>query len=114
VSSALGAALASGRPTWLVTGDLALLHDVGGLLAARRAGVDLQIVCLNNGGGAIFDFLPVAGHADRAVYEEHIATPAGLDLSELAPGITEVRADRATNVEQHRAVVERVARAVRE
>jgi 2-succinyl-5-enolpyruvyl-6-hydroxy-3-cyclohexene-1-carboxylate synthase len=113
VSSALGAALASGRPTWLITGDLALLHDVGGLLAARRAGVDLQIVCLNNGGGAIFDFLPVAGHADRAVYEEHIATPAGLDLSELAPGITEVRADRATNVEQHRAVVDRVARAVR-
>ena len=42
VSSALGAALASGRPTWLLTGEIALLHDVGGLLAARRAGVDLR------------------------------------------------------------------------
>jgi 2-succinyl-5-enolpyruvyl-6-hydroxy-3-cyclohexene-1-carboxylate synthase len=110
VSSALGAALGSGRPTWLLTGELALLHDVGGLLAARRAGVDLQIVCLNNGGGAIFDFLPVAERADPAVYEEHIATPAGVDLAQLAPGLTEVRTDRTENVALHRAVVERVAR----
>lgn len=113
VSSALGAALASGRPTWLLTGELALLHDVGGLLAARRAGVEVRIVCLNNGGGAIFDFLPVAEHADRALYEDHIATPAGLDLKEMAPEITEVRTDRRDNVRLHREVVERVARGVR-
>jgi 2-succinyl-5-enolpyruvyl-6-hydroxy-3-cyclohexene-1-carboxylate synthase len=109
VSSALGAALGSGRPTWLLTGELALLHDVGGLLAARRAGVDLRIVCLNNGGGAIFDFLPVAEHAEPALYEEHIAAPAGADLAQLAPGLTEVRTDRSQNVALHRAVVERVA-----
>jgi 2-succinyl-5-enolpyruvyl-6-hydroxy-3-cyclohexene-1-carboxylate synthase len=110
VSSALGAALGSGRPTWLLTGDLALLHDVGGLLAARRAGVDLRIVCLNNGGGAIFDFLPVAEQAEPALYEEHIAAPAGADLALIAPGLTEVRTDRSQNVALHRAVVERVAR----
>ena len=51
-------------PAWLLTGELALLHDIGGLLAARRAGADLRVVCLNNGGGGIFDFLPVADHAD--------------------------------------------------
>ena len=112
VSSALGAALASGRPTWLLTGELALLHDVGGLLAARRAGVELQIVCLNNGGGGIFDFLPVAEHAAPALYEEHIATPAGVDLGQIAPRITEVRTDRQTNVALHRALVERVAAAL--
>jgi 2-succinyl-5-enolpyruvyl-6-hydroxy-3-cyclohexene-1-carboxylate synthase len=112
VSSALGAALGSGRPTWLLTGELALLHDVGGMLAARRAGVDLRIVCLNNGGGAIFDFLPLAEHAHPAVYEEHIATPAGVDLAQLAPGLTEVRTDRTENVALHRAVVERVAQAL--
>jgi 2-succinyl-5-enolpyruvyl-6-hydroxy-3-cyclohexene-1-carboxylate synthase len=110
VSSALGAALGSGRPTWLLTGELALLHDVGGLLAARRAGVDLRIVCLNNGGGAIFDFLPLAEHAEPALYEEHIAAPAGVDLAQLAPGLTEVRTDRGQNVALHKAVVERVAR----
>ena len=112
VSSALGAALAGGRPTWLLTGELALVHDVGGLLAARRAGVELQIVCLNNGGGAIFDFLPVAEHADPQLYEEHIATPSGVDLRRLAPGMTEVRTDRRTNVALHRELVERVAAAL--
>jgi 2-succinyl-5-enolpyruvyl-6-hydroxy-3-cyclohexene-1-carboxylate synthase len=109
VSSALGAALGSGLPTWLLTGELALLHDIGGLLAARRAGVDLRIVCLNNGGGAIFDFLPVSEHADPRLYEEHIATPADVDLAQLAPGLTEVHTDRSRNVALHRAVVERVA-----
>jgi 2-succinyl-5-enolpyruvyl-6-hydroxy-3-cyclohexene-1-carboxylate synthase len=109
VSSTLGAALGSGRPTWLLTGELALLHDVGGLLAARRAGVDLRIVCLNNGGGAIFDFLPVAEHADPDLYEEHIAAPSGLELKAIAPEIAEVRTDRRDNVRLHREVVERVA-----
>ncbi|MEA2361990.1 MAG: 2-succinyl-5-enolpyruvyl-6-hydroxy-3-cyclohexene-carboxylate synthase [Thermoleophilaceae bacterium] len=110
VSSAAGAALAGGAPAWLLTGELALLHDFGGLLAARRAGADLHIVCLNNGGGAIFDFLPLATHADAALFEEHIATPATADLAALAPEVTEVRTDRRTNVELHRQVVERVAR----
>ena len=37
-----------------------LMTAAGGLLSARRAGVELTIVCLNNDGGGIFDFLPVA------------------------------------------------------
>jgi len=112
VSSAAGAALATGQPTWVLTGELALLHDVGGALAARRAGADLRIVCLDNGGGAIFDFLPVAEHADAELYERHIATPAGLDLKELLPEIVAVRTDRRDNVRLHRELVERVAEAL--
>ena len=113
MSSAAGAALATGRPVVLLTGELALLHDVGGLLAARRAGAELTIVCVNNGGGGIFDFLPVAGAADPALYEEHIVTPAGVDLQRLADlaeiPVTEIRTDRAENVSQHRALFARVA-----
>jgi 2-succinyl-5-enolpyruvyl-6-hydroxy-3-cyclohexene-1-carboxylate synthase len=109
VSSALGAAIASGSPTWLLIGDLALQHDVGGLLAARRAEVPLEIVCFDNGGGAIFDFLPVAEHAETQLYEQHIATPTTTDLATLAPGLRLFRTDRATNVALHRRVVERVA-----
>ncbi len=109
VSSAAGAALAGGAPVWLLTGELALLHDVGGLLAARRAEADLQIVCLDNGGGAIFDFLPVAEHADPALYEEHIATPAGVDIAAIAPSARVIATDRATNVEAHRQIVAAVA-----
>lgn len=94
VASAAGAAKATGRPTFLLIGEVALLHDVGGLLAARRAGIDLTVVCSNNGGGGIFDLLPVAEHADRAAYEEHVATPTGIDLSALAAlaGIDHCRA----------------------
>jgi 2-succinyl-5-enolpyruvyl-6-hydroxy-3-cyclohexene-1-carboxylate synthase len=109
VSSALGAAIASGRPTWLLIGELALQHDIGGLLAARRAGVPLEIVCFDNGGGSIFDFLPVAEHAEPGAYEQHIATPTTTDLAALAPGLRLFRTERATNVALHRAVVERVA-----
>jgi 2-succinyl-5-enolpyruvyl-6-hydroxy-3-cyclohexene-1-carboxylate synthase len=131
VSSAAGAALASGRRTFLLTGELALLHDLGGLLAARRAGVELTIVCVNNGGGGIFDFLPVAELADPAIYERHVATPADVDLADVAalaglphrtastpdevreaaraPGLVEVRTSRADNVRLHRDLVERVS-----
>jgi 2-succinyl-5-enolpyruvyl-6-hydroxy-3-cyclohexene-1-carboxylate synthase len=109
VSTAAGAALASGAPVWLLTGELALLHDIGGLLAARRAQAGLQIVCLDNGGGAIFDFLPVAEHADRALYEEHIATPAGVDVAAIAPEARVIATDRTTNVEAHRQTVAAVA-----
>jgi 2-succinyl-5-enolpyruvyl-6-hydroxy-3-cyclohexene-1-carboxylate synthase len=113
VSSAMGATVASGLPTWVLIGELALQHDAGGLLAARRAGVDLQIVCINNGGGGIFDFLPVAEHADPAAYEAHIATPSeGVELAALWPGIKEIRTDRRQNVRLHRELVERVAQSL--
>ncbi len=134
LASAAGAALATGAPTTVLIGEIALLHDLGGLLAARRAGIDLTVVCLNNGGGAIFDFLPVAEHADPALYERHVATPSDVDLTRVAaladmehraattpdevaaavaagPCLVEVRTDRAENVRWHREVVERVGRA---
>jgi 2-succinyl-5-enolpyruvyl-6-hydroxy-3-cyclohexene-1-carboxylate synthase len=113
VSSALGAAIATGLPTWVLIGELALQHDAGGLLAARRAGVPLEIVCINNGGGGIFDFLPVAEHADPAAYETHIATPSeDVELAALWPGLREVRTDRHQNVRLHRELVEAVAKSL--
>jgi 2-succinyl-5-enolpyruvyl-6-hydroxy-3-cyclohexene-1-carboxylate synthase len=87
VASALGAAAGSEGPVVLLIGDVAIAHDVGSLLAARRLSAHLTVVCLNNEGGGIFDFLDVAG-ADIArqpdIYSEHIATPPGLDLAAAA------------------------------
>ncbi|MDQ4072161.1 MAG: thiamine pyrophosphate-dependent enzyme, partial [Actinomycetota bacterium] len=132
-SSALGAAVASGRgQAYLLTGELALLHDVGALLAAGRLGLALTIVCVNNGGGGIFDFLAVAEHAEAEAYERLVATPSGVDLARLAhglglvhrsaetpeevrraadggPSLIEVRTDRATNVVRHRELLARIA-----
>src|SRR5204862_4354626 len=81
VSSAYGVA-ATGRPTVLLIGDVALVHDLGGLLAGPRLGLPLAIVLLNNDGGGIFHFLPIAGETD--VCEEHVATPHGLDFARAA------------------------------
>jgi 2-succinyl-5-enolpyruvyl-6-hydroxy-3-cyclohexene-1-carboxylate synthase len=129
-SSALGAAIAGARRTFLLTGELALLHDLGGLLAAARADTSLTIVCVNNGGGGIFDFLPVAEHAEAAAYVEHVVTPAGVDLAHVGalaglphrvagtpeevraaaaePALIEVRTERGANLELHRALHARI------
>ena len=72
----------SDGPVVLLIGDVALAHDIGGLMAARRSGLSLTIVLLNNDGGGIFEFLPIAGARDA--FEEHIATPHGLDFAHAA------------------------------
>lgn len=84
VSSALGAAAADCGPAVLLTGDLAFVHDLGGLLAARRYGLRAAIVVLNNDGGGIFDFLPISAYGEAVAFEEHFRTPHGLDLGPLA------------------------------
>jgi 2-succinyl-5-enolpyruvyl-6-hydroxy-3-cyclohexene-1-carboxylate synthase len=89
VSSAFGAAAAGEDPVVLLIGDVALAYDMGGLLAAKRLGLKLTIVLIDNDGGGIFDFLPVAdtplaGEADDDIYTRHIATPTGLDFAAAA------------------------------
>jgi 2-succinyl-5-enolpyruvyl-6-hydroxy-3-cyclohexene-1-carboxylate synthase len=82
VSSAFGVAAAAQGPVCLLIGDVALAHDLGGLLAARRLGLALTIVVVHNDGGGIFHFLPVSGEGEE--FERHIATPHGLDFAHAA------------------------------
>jgi len=82
VSTAFGIASVSDGPVVALLGDVALLHDIGGLLAARRVGVPLVLVVIDNDGGGIFEFLPVG--AERDFFEEHVATPHGVDLAHAA------------------------------
>jgi 2-succinyl-5-enolpyruvyl-6-hydroxy-3-cyclohexene-1-carboxylate synthase len=89
VSSAFGAAAVGEGPVVLLIGDVALAHDIGGLLAATRLGLKLTIVLLDNNGGGIFDFLPISRAAmaredANDVYTHHVATPTGLDFARVA------------------------------
>jgi 2-succinyl-5-enolpyruvyl-6-hydroxy-3-cyclohexene-1-carboxylate synthase len=105
VSSAFGVAADGRGPVVLLIGDVALAHDIGGLLAARRLELALTIVLIDNGGGGIFDFLPVstapmaragidaqttAGRdsaepdSEQDIYTRHVATPTGLDFAHAA------------------------------
>ena len=104
VSSAFGAAAAGQGPVVLLIGDVALAHDIGGLLAARRLGLPLTIVLLNNDGGGIFHFLPVASQAD--VFEQHVATPHGLEFRDAAE-LYGCRYERPSSVEALQQAIER-------
>ena len=92
VSVALGSAAAESGPVALVVGDLALLHDLGALVAARLHRLDLTIVLVNNDGGGIFSFLPQATVSDPGVglpeaFEELFGTPHGIDPGPVASAL---------------------------
>lgn len=138
VSTALGVAIGGGGPVIGLCGDLALQHDIGGLIAAARSGTDLIIVVANNDGGGIFSFLPQASHPEH--FETLFGTPQGLDLGaivaacgcafdrveaavDLVPTldrassaggirVVEVPTDRSENVEVHQAMWDAVDRAL--
>ena len=82
VSTAFGVAAVADGPVVLLIGDVALTHDLGGLIAASRLGLKLTVVLLHNDGGGIFHFLPVASEGEAFV--EHVATPHGLDFAHAA------------------------------
>jgi 2-succinyl-5-enolpyruvyl-6-hydroxy-3-cyclohexene-1-carboxylate synthase len=135
VSSAIGAAHATARPTTLVTGDLGLLHDVGGLAALREVSTPVRIVVIDNDGGGIFHFLPQEEALDSQEFEALLGTPRGVDAAKAAAlfdlphrrvesldgiadalaagtGLIEVPVDRHTNVALHRRLAERVSAAI--
>ena len=135
ISSGIGAAQASGRPTTIVSGDLGLLHDLGGLAALRDVDTPVRIVVVNNDGGGIFHFLPQAPALPADEFEALLGTPRGVDvqkaaglfdlphhlvdsLSELpdalsaGAGLIEVPVDRRSNVDLHRRLAERVSAAI--
>jgi len=78
-STALGAGSATDDPLVLVTGDLAYYHDMNGLLALGRCGVDATIVLVDNDGGGIFHKLPIEEFDPP--FTEQFKTPHGLDFS---------------------------------
>jgi 2-succinyl-5-enolpyruvyl-6-hydroxy-3-cyclohexene-1-carboxylate synthase len=121
VSSAFGAAAAGQGPVVLLIGDVALAHDLGGLLAAKRLDHKLTIVLLNNDGGGIFDFLPIAnlpaarkptvstdrgGPGEQDTYTRHIATPTGLDFARAA-ALYGLKHETVADVAGFRAALER-------
>lgn len=82
VSTALGAGAASERPVVALLGDLATYHDMNGLLAIERFGLDATIVVVNNDGGGIFQQLPIEAHDPP--FERLFETPHGLDFAAAA------------------------------
>jgi 2-succinyl-5-enolpyruvyl-6-hydroxy-3-cyclohexene-1-carboxylate synthase len=137
VATAAGFALGSGLPITLLIGDLALLHDLNSLAMLRE--LPVVVVVLNNDGGAIFSFLPVARH--KEFFEPYFGTPQGVSfegaakmfglayelprtteefvgaysaaVARSAPTLIEVRTDREENVALHRNLLSKISEATR-
>jgi len=135
ISSGIGAAAASGRPTTIITGDLGLLHDLGSLAALRHVDTPVRIVAIDNNGGGIFHFLPQQEALASDEFEGLLGTPRGVStekaaalfevphrhltsLAELPDALAagtsliEIRTDRTTNVASHRHITEAVGAAI--
>ena len=76
----IGEQITSGGGGVLLTGDLAALHDLPALTAARHLR-GCAIVVLNNDGGGLFDFLSVA---KMPGYVSLVRTPHGLSFTHVA------------------------------
>ena len=69
----------------LVVGDVSAAHDIGGLALARRATCPLAIVVVDNGGGRIFEQLPIAAAESIAPdFSRLWLTPPGIDFAAAA------------------------------
>jgi 2-succinyl-5-enolpyruvyl-6-hydroxy-3-cyclohexene-1-carboxylate synthase len=132
ISSGIGAAHATGKPTTIVTGDLGLLHDIGALAALRDVSTPVRIVVIDNDGGGIFHFLPQEKALDPGEFESLLGTPRGVDVAKAAAlfdlpyrklgslgelpealaagtGLIEVGTDRQANAALHRRIADRVS-----
>jgi 2-succinyl-5-enolpyruvyl-6-hydroxy-3-cyclohexene-1-carboxylate synthase len=131
-STALGIALA-GRPSVVLLGDLAFVHDSSAIVGLLDRNADLRIVVVDNDGGGIFSFLPQASALAYDRFEQLFGTPLGVDIVALAaahglesrsvetveelvgqlalpgPWVACVPSDRQRNVEVHAAIHDEVA-----
>lgn len=67
-----------------LVGDLAFLYDASVLLAAHKAGFDLDVVVVDNDGGGIFSFLPQAMGQPPERFERLWGTPHRADVAAVA------------------------------
>ena len=140
VSSAMGCAGGGAGPVVALIGDIALYHDMNGLLAARDKTLNVVFVLVDNDGGGIFHMLPIRDF--EPAFTPFFATPHGLDFRHAArlyglrftdaatpddlekavaaavrragTEIIRVRTDRERNRERHERTRARVARRVHE
>ncbi len=107
LSTAAGFSATLSRPLVVVTGDLALIHDLNGLMALTRYAPNSTVVLINNQGGGIFNRLPIA--AFEPEFTEFFLTPHELDLAAAAPVFGMKRSSHKRRASFREAILEAVA-----
>ncbi len=84
ISTALGISAANGKPTVLITGDLAFYYDMNGLLASKKYEIPLTVILVNNNGGGIFEVLPISEYGE--VFNDYFIAPHNLKFEPFIIG----------------------------
>ncbi len=82
LATAAGFARGLNQPVTAVIGDIALLHDLSSFSLIDDLPAAFVLIAVNNHGGGIFSFLPVADFPD--ICEPFFSTAHGLDFSGVA------------------------------
>ncbi len=85
ISSAIGFAKGLKKPTTLVIGDIAFIHDLNSLVLLKESRTPITIILINNQGGGIFSFLPLAKEDD--VFKEFFTQPHSLQFGQVIEGM---------------------------
>ena len=88
IATGVGLWMASGRPVRAVMGDLAFLHDAMSMgRGLRETEPDLQVIVVDDGGGAIFSHLEYARTTASDRFERLFAAPQRASTSALAAAL---------------------------
>jgi 2-succinyl-5-enolpyruvyl-6-hydroxy-3-cyclohexene-1-carboxylate synthase len=82
IASATGFAVGLQAPVTAIVGDLSSLYDLNSFALLQHNLQPVIVVIINNDGGGIFSFLPIAKSTD--LFEHYFGTPHGLDFAHAA------------------------------
>lgn len=82
IASATGFAVGLQAPVTAIVGDLSSLHDLNSFALLQHNSQSVIVVIINNDGGGIFSFLPIA--KSTQLFDTYFGTPHGLDFSHAA------------------------------
>jgi 2-succinyl-5-enolpyruvyl-6-hydroxy-3-cyclohexene-1-carboxylate synthase len=131
IASATGFAVGLQAPVTAIVGDLSSLYDLNSLALLPHNPQPVIVIIINNDGGGIFSFLPIA--KSTQIFDTYFGTPHGLDFAHAAAmfkidyyhpqerdeligdynrslannrsAIIEVTTDRTENLDLHQALV---------
>ncbi len=82
IATAVGFAQGTDAPVTVLIGDISFLHDINSLTLLQSQRCPVHIVVLNNNGGGIFSFLPIASEKD--IFEPFFGTPQSYSIRSAA------------------------------
>ena len=82
IAAATGFAVGLKSSVTAIVGDLSSLHDLNSLALLSKNSQPVIVVIINNDGGGIFSFLPIA--QSTQIFDPYFGTPHGVDFADAA------------------------------